>query len=320
MKILLARDVLEARRADLDAAAPGTEWIVIEPDASITGDPEGCEVVFFSIGIERGDPRIMRIFERRSDPSLSWVQGPGAGVEHPVWGSLLDGGVRLTNASGIHAEPIAQYVVGWILSWSQGLPGQVIRSSHHEWTRVVADDLTGQSVGIIGFGGIGAATARITKAIGMTVLASRRTPGPAVNVDEMFTPDRLPDLLSASDYVVVSVPVTDATRGMIDHAAFAAMGSNAVLINVARGAIVDEKALSEALTDRRIRGATLDVVAKEPLPRESPLWDLPNCIITPHQSGYSPLGFERLNDLFIANLDRYVRGEPLLNEVTDTNV
>ncbi len=319
MKILLARDVLEARRTDLDAAAPGAEWVVIEPDASITGDPEGCEIVFFSIGIERGDPRIKRIFQRWSDPSLSWVQGPGAGVEHPIWGALLDNGTRLTNASGIHAEPIAQYVVGWILSWSQGLPGQVTRSNHHEWTRVVADDLTCRTVGIIGFGGIGAATARIAKAIGMTVVASRRTPGPADNVDEMITPDRLPDLLAASDYVVVSVPVTAATRGMIDHAAFAAMGPDTVLINVARGAIVDEEALLEALDNRRIRGATLDVVAEEPLPRESPLWNLPNCIITPHQSGYSPLGFERLNDLFIENLDRYVRGEPLLNEVTDTS-
>ncbi len=144
--------------------------------------------------------------------------------------------------------------------------------------------------------------------------------GPADHVDEMLTPDRLPELPAESDYVVLCVPAGDETRGLIGAAAFAAMKHyavliNAVLINIARGSIVDEDALTDALSGGRIRGATLNVVREEPPPPESPLWDPPRCVITPHQSSYSPLGADRLDTLFIHNVGCYLDGAPIGNEV-----
>jgi len=152
----------------------------------------------------------------------------------------------------------------------------------------------------------------------MRVIGTRRTPaGDETDVDLWLPPKRLPELLETADYVVLCVPLTDATRHSIGAAELAAMRSDSVLINVARGDVVDEPALIDALRDRRIRGATLDVAALEPLPPDSPLWSLDNCVITPHDAGYSPRANERLAGLFFDNLSRYVAGEPLRNEIRD---
>jgi len=315
VKILLAREVFEARKTELLSLVPEAEWVLVETDGRVEGDPTGCEIVYWSMGILPGNPRLSTILHRWSDPALRWVQGPAAGVEHEIWRSLLVSGVRLTSAAGVHAEPIAQYVMAWILAWSQGLQGQITRSRHHEWSVVPSADLQAATVGIIGLGGIGSAVARIADAIGMKVVATRRTPGPADHVDELLTPDRLHDLLAVSDYVVVCVPGGHTTRGMIDTAAFNTMKNEAVVINVARGSIIDDDALTDALTGGRIRGATLDVVDEEPLPADSQLWELPRCVITPHQSSSSPLSADRLDALFIHNLRSYLDQQPMHNEV-----
>ena len=149
----------------------------------------------------------------------------------------------------------------------------------------------------------------------MRVLGLRRSRAAAPNVDQVFGPDELVALLSESDYVVLALPLNDRTQDLLGRAEFAAMRSHAVLINVARGGIVSEAALIEALQSSGIRGATLDVTATEPLPADSPLWTLPNCVVTPHDAGYSPLGDGRLTALFLDNLSHYARGEPLRNEV-----
>ncbi len=315
MKILTAREVLESNRSALEAIAPDAQWVLAEPDGSTDSDPEGCEIVYWSAGIDRGDPRLWTMLHRWNDPALKWLQGPGAGVEHDIWQSLMAKGVTLTNASGVHGEPIGQYVISWILAWSQGLQGQITRSRHHEWTVVPSDDLQDATVGIIGYGGIGSVVARIADAIGMHVIATRRTPGPADHVDEMLTPDHLPDLLARSDYVVICVPASNETINLINSEAFANMKPDAVLINIARGSIVDEGALADALSSGRIRGATLDVMVEEPLPYDSPLWDLPRLVITPHQSSSSPLTATRLDALFIHNLGCYLNGTPMRNVV-----
>ena len=320
MKIVLARESLDERHDDLIRLAPHAQWVTIDNDGSTHGDPAGCEILYWGAGIFGNPPRVTAVLERWGDPALQWVQGPAAGVDHKIWKDLIDRGVRLTNASGIWAEPMAQYVNAWVLAWAQGLGGLILRSEHHEWTPMVADDLTARTMGIIGYGGIGRACARIAKGIGMRVIATRRTPGHEPDLDELMPPDRLHELLAAADYVVLAAPLTDETRDMIGAAEFAAMGSGTVFINVARGEIVDEEALATALRNGTIRGATTDVTRNEPLPPESPLWDVPNLIITPHQSGEGPRAQERLDDLFLDNLGRYMRGETLINEVTDTGV
>lgn len=320
MKILLAREVHKAHADLLDSIVPDAEWVIVEPDGSTVGDPEGCEIVYWSSGIDRTDPRLRTMIDRWNDPSLRWVQSPAAGFEHQIWQSLMASGVTLTNASGIHGEPIGQYVIAWILAWAQGIQGQITRSRHHEWTVVPGNDLCGSTVGIIGFGGIGSVVARIAKSIGMRVIATRRTLGDVDHVDQMFTPDKTHDLLAEADYVVLCVPGGPDTAGLIDSAAFAAMKSDAVIINIARGSIIDDTALADALVSGRIRGATLDVVDEEPLPAESPLWELPRCVITAHQSSSSHLTAGRLDQLFLRNLRCWVAGEPMYNLVESGSV
>jgi phosphoglycerate dehydrogenase-like enzyme len=314
MKILLTRASAGRIDARVRALAPTAEIVVVEEDGTVTGDRAGVKVIFW--GVLNTPETVKSLLESWHDPALAWVQSPNAGNDNDVWHDLVSRGITLTAAFNVWTEPMAQYINAWILAWSQGLGGQMLRSQHHEWNKLPADDLTARTLGIIGFGGIGRPTARIAKAIGMRVLATRRTPGPADNVDEMFTPDQLHHVLAESDYVVLAVPLSDETRDLIGAAEFAAMGSETVFINVARGESVDEAALADALRNGKIRGATIDVTRTEPLPRESPLWELPNLVITPHQSGDGPLGRERLEGLFLRNLASYITGEPLENVVT----
>ena len=163
--------------------------------------------------------------------------------------------------------------------------------------------------------GIGAATARVAKAFGMQVHALRRSSIDDPNVDVSYRPAELHALLALSDFVVLSLPLNEHTANTIGAAELAAMRDDAVLINVARGGVVDETALIKALERREIRGATLDVAVTEPLPDTSPLWGLDNCIVTPHDAGYSPLAGNRLGDLFIDNLERFIADRELINEI-----
>lgn len=312
--MLLLRSTVDRIGEAILELAPDAEFVVLEEDASLTGDATDVEIIYWGIGVFL-DRRARTILESWHDPALRWVQGPNAGYDHPIWLDLVDRGVIFTRAADIWVEPMAQYIHTWVLGWSQGVVGQIDRSRAHDWTRVAPDDVTARTIGIIGFGGIGRPTARIAKALGMRVLATRRTPGPADDVDEMYPPDRLHEVLAASDYVVICTPLTDDTRDLIGAAEFAAMGPGTVMINVARGEIVDEDALADALTNGTIRGATIDVTRTEPLPPESPLWDLPNLVITAHQSGEGPRSEERLDALFLDNLERYVSGRPLRNTV-----
>jgi len=314
MKILLLRSTVDRIGEAILEISPTADFVVLEDDASTTGDANGIEIIYWGIGVH-ADRRAVTILESWNDPALRWVQGANAGYDHPIWHDLVDRGVTFTRAADIWVEPMAQYIHAWVLSWSQGVEGQIDRSRSHDWTQVAPDDVTGRTLGIIGFGGIGRPTARIAKALGMRVIATRRTPGPAPDVDEMYTPDRLHEVLAKSDYVALCTPLTDDTRNLIGAAEFAAMGPNAVMINVARGEVVDEDALTEALVQGTIRGATIDVARTEPLPSESALWDVPNLVITAHQSGDGPRSNERLDALFLDNLQRYVDKRPLRNTI-----
>lgn len=318
MKIVLTRESFESRRHQLLVQAPDAEWVILEADASVDGDPTGSQILYWGGALFGDNERFRAVREQLRNVDLKWVQGPSAGVDHTIWSDLIDRGVRVTNASGIYAEPMAQYINAWVLAWAQGLGGQLLRSQHHEWSPLPAADLTSATMGIVGYGGIGKACARIAKAIGMRVVATRRTPGSEPDVDQLLQPDQLHQLLAESDYVVLTAPLTDTTLGLIGAEEFVAMGPGTVLINVARGKLVDEDALAEALHSGTIRGATVDVTHTEPLPADSALWDVPNLVITPHQSGDGPLAQERLDDLFVENLGRYQRGEALINEVFET--
>jgi phosphoglycerate dehydrogenase-like enzyme len=245
---------------------------------------------------------------------MRWLQSFSAGVDNPFFAQILAKGVRMTTASGTSASPIAQTVVMYMLALSRNLRGWMRNQDRKEWTMHPIEELDGASLAVIGMGPIGEHVARLGVALGMRVEAVRRTPA-GTEPCPTFPMAHLHAVLSRADWVVVALPHTPDTRGLFDANAFAAMRPGARFINVGRGELVDETALTSALQSGHLGGAGLDVFATEPLPTESPLWSMDNVIITPHNSGWSTRADERAEDLFIDNLGRYLRGEPLINEV-----
>ncbi|MCX7855515.1 MAG: D-2-hydroxyacid dehydrogenase [Anaerolineae bacterium] len=311
MKLLLPDHLIEHLRESVCRIAPDCEIVPVGPDGEISESLEEADVLFLRWGLS---PEATRRLIAQT-PNLRWVHTISAGVDHLLFPELRESDTILTNASGVFNIPIAETVVAYILAVVKRLPEFWARQREHRWEKLPLRELRDLTVGIIGLGDIGAEVARLCRAFGMRVLGLRRRPAPSDIADEVMPPDRLHDLLARSDFVVIAVPLTAETRGMIGRAELAAMKPDAWLINISRGAIVDEEALIEALREGRIGGACLDVFVQEPLPPESPLWDLPNVIITPHNSWSSPHIEEREIDLFLENLRRYVAGEPLLNVV-----
>ena len=248
---------------------------------------------------------------------LRWFHSFSAGVDSPAFKAILDRGTLLTNSSGASAPSIAQYVIAMMLYRSKPIEAWRSAQTRREWAPTPGRDLTGQTAGIIGTGAIGGEIARLAKALGMRTIGMRRSGKPARHIDEMLTARRMRYLLLESDFVVLACPLTAETEGLIGAAQLAAMKPTATLINVARGRIVDEAALIEALEHRAIAGACLDVFTVEPLPETSPLWSMPNVIVTPHNSGVSPLNMERAMGIFTDNLARFVAGKPLRNRVLE---
>jgi phosphoglycerate dehydrogenase-like enzyme len=251
---------------------------------------------------------------------LRWVHFLWAGMDGVRSTALLSSDVTVTNSAGAFAVPMAEQAVAVILAFSRGL--NVCMRRPWEWREMRTElwgqqqELPGLTLGVLGYGGIGRAAAQRAKAFGMRILAIRSAGQDTDGVAEsIWGPDRLDDLLAQSDYLLISCPLTPQTRGLIGRRELALMKPHAVLINLARGAIVDQPALVEALQEGRIGGAGLDVTTPEPLPADSPLWKMENVIITPHTSAHSPHTWECQFALLRENVSRYVRGQKLLNVV-----
>jgi phosphoglycerate dehydrogenase-like enzyme len=248
-------------------------------------------------------------------PRLRWIQSISAGVEDLVSPALAAHGVTLTNAAGVYDPGLAESVLGFLLAFSTRIledarlePG----AWPHDGTRL----LRGTIASVVGAGSIGTETGRLLRAAGLHVRGVARTARPPDEVFESIVgPDALLGELSAADHVVNVLPITSATRGMFDAAAFAAMKPSAVFVNIGRGTTVDETALEEALRDGVIAGAALDVFEMEPLPTESPLWRMPNVLVSPHRAGDHERWEADVVALFLDNLRRFVVGEPLRNVV-----
>jgi len=258
----------------------------------------------------------------KSAPRLKWVQSGGAGVEGYMTPGFIASAVVLTNAQGTYAIPIADHVLAFILHFSRQFNHLLRSQVKHEWAdwgEFELDDLKDKTLGIVGLGGIGLEVARRAKAFDMRVIATRRRPErPSEHVDEARGAEALPWLLGESDYVALCTALTSATRHLIGAEQLRLIKPTAYLMNVGRGRLIDEGALVEALNGGEIAGAGLDVFEEEPLPPGSPLWDIPNVMITPHRAGDSRRSHERFMDLFCENLRRYAAGEALLNVVDKT--
>jgi phosphoglycerate dehydrogenase-like enzyme len=253
---------------------------------------------------------------RRQAPRLRWLQLTSAGVDRAARSGLLGTELKVTSASGLHATPIGEYVLCMMLMFCKGAHRFVRAQGRREWARFMPQELYGKTVGVVGLGHIGTEVARLAKAFGCRVLGIRRSVSARTSehtVDELLPPADLPYLLSGSDFVVLAVPFTEDTRHLIGEAELRAMKSTAVLINIARGGVVDEAALVRALTEGGIAGAGLDVFGQEPLPAESELWGLENAIMSPHISGGTEIYNKRAVDIFCENLRRYLADETLIN-------
>jgi phosphoglycerate dehydrogenase-like enzyme len=320
---LLVSHQLAARHgAKLATAA---ELIVLPPDPAARLADADCariETAFFS-----GDvfPDYSRQFfsAARKAPRLKWLHAFNVGVDHPIYAELLERGVRVTTSAGSTAEPIAQTAIMGLLALARGFPRWLVAQRGREWNperKLLPPDLKDQTAVIVGLGKIGSEIARLARALGLTVIGIRRSPRRAEDaVDHVETPAALPGLLSRCDWLVIACPLTPQTRGWIDAAAIAALPKGARILNVARGEIVDETALVAALQGGHLAGAYLDVFHAEPLARESPLWELPNVLVTPHNAGAAGGNDQRVLDIFLDNLGRWQRAAPLVNEAAAKN-
>jgi phosphoglycerate dehydrogenase-like enzyme len=278
----------------------------------LDGDPGSVEAAFFS-----GDffPDRVREFALalRDARGLRWLHTFSAGVDHPWFQALRGQGIRITTSSGAHAVPIAQTVALYLLALSRGLPAWADAQRRRAWERHPLVDLQGLVLAVVGLGPIGLEVARLGKALGMEVIGVRRRPR-GDEPCQTWPLERLDELLPRADAVVLALPLAPETRGLFDAARLARIKPGGWLVNVGRGDVLDEPALVEALRSGRLGGAGLDVFHQEPLPPESPLWALPNVIVTPHNSGDTPGNLARAREIFLDNLGRYARGEPLRNE------
>ena len=324
---LLTAAVAEASRTEIEAISERTgtkvEPRIFAGSSNIdAAEREEMEIAYAS-------PDLVRLGAFRQFfglietlPNLQWLHLGFAGIDGPFFGGLLDRGVRLSNSPGAAAEPIAHTAMAGLLSLARRLPHYQALQRDHRWRSLPVDehprDLSVQTLLIYGLGTIGSELARLARAFGLYVIGVRRSLATAQDqADEVVHPDALDTVLPRADWLAVTANLTSETRGAIDARRLALLPEGAHVINVARGRIIDESALVEALRSHRIAGAFLDVFEVEPLPAESPLWDLPNVIVTPHASWTAQGNFERARLIFLDNLETWLQGRELITEVRE---
>jgi phosphoglycerate dehydrogenase-like enzyme len=323
--LLVSHHVHAANGAQIAKAAAHAgfraELIALPPDPSARLSDAECgriETAFFSSDVF---PDYSRQFfsTARKAAQLKWLHVFNVGVDHPIYTEMLERGVRLTTSAGSNAEPIAQTAIMGLLALARGFPRWLAAQRSHRWDperKTPPRDLRGQTAIVLGLGRIGSEIARLARALGLKVVGVRRGPRRAEDpVDELHPPAALSELLPRCDWLIIACPLTPETRGLVDAGLIARLPRGARVINVARGEIVAEQALIEALQNGHLAGAYLDVFETEPLPPESPLWDLPNVLITPHNSSAAAGNDERVLAIFLDNLGHWHRGEALVNEI-----
>jgi len=296
----------------LDEAGPGVRYVygTVPADFSKAAPPDAILVC------SMGRTALEAVWALA--PGTRWIHSRAAGLDSLLFPALEDSDVVLTNGRGVFSLSLAEFVIGALFYFARDFPRLVRNQRRGAWEVFEPLDLAGRMLGIVGYGDIGRAVAERAHRLGMKVLALRRRPalsGADPWVDETLPAGELVALMRRADDVVVATPLTADTRGLVGEAAIGAMKPGAVLVNVGRGPVVDEAALARALTERKIRGAALDVFETEPLPAGSPLWGLDNLLLSPHCADNTPGWLEAAMRAFLGNLERFRRGERLLNVV-----
>lgn len=263
----------------------------------------------------------LRAEQFKAAGKLRWIHSPAAAVHQLIFPELVNSDVILTNSTRVHGPVVAEHVIALLFALAKRLPDAFRFQEKHTWGQEPMwrghprpRELAGATLGLVGLGNIGREVAKRASALGMRIIAVREHPeeGTPEHVERVFSSSQVDELLSQSDYVILAAPLTPATRSLMNAARLEKMKPDACLINVSRGPLVDETALAHALREKKIGGAALDVFAQEPLPRDSPLWDLENLLITPHTAALTEKLWERHYKLFAENLRRYLAHQPLL--------
>ncbi len=322
--LLVSHSVAERYGASIAEAFPGIETLILPGDSDQPLDDETrarIDYAFFSTDIYPASSRSF-FTTVRAAPNLRWIHVMSAGVDNWVFQELLKKGIRMTTSSGSTAKPIAQSVIGGMLMLSRGFLAWGDSQRRHAWEPIrgaaTPADLIGQTMTVVGLGAIGAEIARISAAIGLDVIGVRRSPWREGDpVRELVPPSALLSVAPRTDWLVLACPLTDETRGLVSSEVLSALPKGAHVLNIARGEVADEPALIEALQSGHLGGAYLDVFTKEPLDPASPFWDMPNVIVSPHNSAAALGNDHRVaTESFLPNLARMAKGEPLVNEVT----
>jgi phosphoglycerate dehydrogenase-like enzyme len=309
MQVAAGRSFYERVTAQAQAIDPALRWVLINADGSSSESPEQCDLVVLA-----GDAYTMPFVEMvLKIPAIRWAHTEDAGTDGRFYDAMRERGVIVTHSPGTNAVEVAEFAFGLIL-WSAKRLGEFRDNQRaHRWQLLGLESLSDKTILVVGLGAIGKHVAVYAKAFGMRVLGIRQSSETVAHVDEQGTLADLPRFLPVADFIVLAVPLTPKTQGLIGKTELALMKPRTTLVNVARGAVVDTVALKEALVKKQIRQACLDVLSTEPWPAEDDLWDIPNLFLTPHNAWSSPLYLPRVADLWLENLRRYMRGEELLH-------
>jgi phosphoglycerate dehydrogenase-like enzyme len=296
----------------LEEAPPEVAFVVGDEPQHFAQAPPADAIFVCSLGRRKLEP----VFPLSKQ--VRWVHSRSAGIERLLFPALVESSIPLTNGKGVFSASLAEWVIGAVLHFAKDFRRLVKHQGARVWQEFAPEMVEGRTLGVVGYGDIGRATAARARALGMKILALRRRPGESqgdATVDEVLSGPELPSLLERSDYVVVATPLTPETHHLLGKEAIGHLRPSAVLINVGRGAVVDERELVDSLQHGRIKGAALDVFEEEPLPPESPLWGLENVLLSPHCADQTVTWLEDASRAFLANLERFRRGEPLRNVV-----
>ncbi|MGP4063546.1 D-2-hydroxyacid dehydrogenase [Oceanobacillus sp. M65] len=311
-KIVVNLDLDEKYIDEIKEVAPDWEIVSGKDTDELQEDLKDAEVILhWKKAIEQ------TVLEQNND--LKWVQTWSAGVNNLPLEQLSERNVSITSANGVHAYPISETIFALMLGLTRKIHTYVRQQQQKQWEHAdLKLEIHEKTIGVLGVGAIGLETAKIAKAFGMKVLGVRHSGKSTDYVDEMYTPDQLSDVLPQCDVVVITLPLTDETTNLFGKEQFEQMKNSSILINIGRGPIVKEDELVEALQSGKIAGAGLDVFATEPLPEDSPLWDMENVIVTPHTAGSTEHYTERVvRDVFIPNLKNYLEGEKPSKNLVD---
>ena len=318
MKICLSEFTYKSFEELLEKNFKNDQFILIDSEANITsgeGKPDialvSYELMFKALKSESFFERYLALID-----GCSFVQGSWAGTESPQAQALIAHAKIFSHGGGLHAIPIATYVFAQILRSIKSIDAHIELQREKSWKQMMSvGELTDMTIGITGFGGIGQEVARIAKAFRMKVYATKRTPVISDNLDQLFKPNELDEMLPLCDFVINCLPSSEETYRIFSKSRFELMKTSSMFINVGRGESVDEVSLAEALQEKKILCAAIDTTDPEPLDSSSPLWTLENCFITPHDSAWGPRAPLRAVELFIDNYRRLKEGKKLLNQV-----